>query len=45
MSHSRTITFVEKLGVGFDDKVLGWKEDIEHSMNSTVSVLSIDYVL
>ena len=38
MSHSRTIKFVDKLGVGFGDQVLGWKADIERSMDSTVSV-------
>ena len=40
MSHSRTIALVDKLGVGFDDKVLEWKADVERSMDSTVSVFT-----
>ena len=41
MSHSRTSALVDKLGVGFDDRVLEWKADVEQNMDSIVSVFSM----
>ena len=42
LSHRGTINVVDKLGIGFDKRVLQWKEEIEASMNLLDSVVSYE---
>ena len=37
LSHRATIKLVDKFSLGFDEKVLKWKEEIEENMDTTVS--------
>ena len=40
LSHSRTLKLVDKLGEGFDKKVLQWKSEAEASMDTIEDAVS-----
>ena len=37
LSHGKTVKLVDRLGLGFDEKVMEWKTEIEATMDTAVS--------